>query len=145
MARWPLSPGTEPTGLAIDRERHRLFAACADSLMIVMDSGTGRVIASLPIGRGVDAAAFDPVTRRAFSSNGVGTVTVIQEDGPDSLRVLDTVPTQAAARTMALDEKTHRLYLVSANFGPPPPATPERPHPRGPVLPGSFVLLEYGE
>jgi YVTN family beta-propeller protein len=145
VARWPLAPGAEPTGLAIDRERHRLFAACADSLMIVMDTNTGRRIAALPIGRGVDAAAFDPTTRRAFSSNGVGTLTVIQEETADSLRVSETVPTQAAARTMALDEKTHHLYLVTARFGPPPPPTAERPHPRGPVLPGSFVLLVYGE
>ena len=145
VARWSLSPGTEPTGLALDRERHRLFAACADSLMIVMDSNTGRVIASLPIGRGPDAAAFDSSKRLAFSSNGVGTVTVIQEEKLDNLRVRETVPTQAGARTMALDEKTHRLYLVSADFGPPPAPTPERPHPRGPVLPGTFVLLVYGE
>ena len=145
VARWPLSPGTEPSGLAIDRERHRLFAVCADSLMIVMDSDNGRVVTSLPIGRGVDAAGFDPATRRAFSSNGVGSLTVVQEDGPDSLRVLENVPTQPGARTMALDEKSHRVFLVSANFGPPPAPTPERPHPRGPVLPGTFVLLVYGE
>jgi len=145
VARWSLSPGTEPTGLALDPEHHRLFAACADSLMIVMDSNTGQVIASLPIGRGPDAAVFDSSRRLAFSSNGVGTVTVIQEEKPDDFRVRETVPTQAGARTMALDEKRHRLYLVSADFGPPPQPTPERPHPRGPVLPGTFVLLVYGE
>jgi DNA-binding beta-propeller fold protein YncE len=145
VARWPLAPGTEPTGLAIDRERHRLFAACADSVMIVLDSSNGRVLASLPIGRGPDGAAFDPDTRRAFSSNGVGTVTVVQEAGPEKFQVLESVPTQPGARTMALDEKTHRLYLVTASFGPPPAPTAERPHPRGPILPGSFVLLVYGE
>lgn len=145
VARWPLSPGTEPSGLAIDRERHRLFSVCADSLMIVMDSESGRVITSLPIGRGVDAAAFDPATRMAFSSNGIGSLTVVHEESPDSVRVVENVPTQAGARTIALDEKSHRVFLVSADFGPPPPATPERPHPRGPVLPGSFVLLVYGE
>jgi DNA-binding beta-propeller fold protein YncE len=145
VARWPLAPGTEPTGLAIDRERHRLFSTCHDSLMIVMDSDTGRVLASLPIGRGVDGAEYDPGTRRAFSSNGEGTLTVVQEASADSFHVLETVPTQPGARTMALDEKTHRVYLVTANFGPPPPPTPDRPHPRGPVLPGSFVLLVYGE
>jgi len=145
VARWPLSPGTEPSGLAIDRERHRLFAVCADSLMIVMDSNNGRVITSLPIGRGVDAAGFDPATRRAYSSNGAGSLTVVQEEGPDSLRVLEDVPTQPGARTMALDEKSHRVLLVSASFGPPPAATAEHPHPRGPVLPESFVLLVYGE
>jgi DNA-binding beta-propeller fold protein YncE len=145
VARWSLSPGTEPTGLALDPEHHRLFAACADSLMIVMDSNTGQVIASLPIGRGPDAAVFDSSKRLAFSSNGVGTVTVIQEERPDNFRVRETVFTQAGARTMALDEKRHRLYLVSADFGPPPQPTPERPHPRGPVLPGTFVLLVYGE
>ena len=145
VARWPLAPGTEPSGLAMDRERHRLFAVCADSLMIVMDSDNGRVITSLPIGRGVDAAAFDPATRRAYSSNGIGSLTVVQEESADSLRVLENVPTQPGARTMALDEKSHRVYLVSASFGPPPAATPEHPHPRGPVLPGSFVLLVYGE
>ncbi len=145
VARWSLSPGTEPSGLAIDSQRHRLFAVCADSMMIVMDSDNGRVVRSLPIGRGVDAAAFDPGTKRAFSSNGEGTLTVVQEESPDSFRVLENVPTQSGARTMALDEKTHRVFLVTANFGPPPPPTAEHPHPRGPVLPGSFVLLMFGE
>lgn len=145
VARWPLSPGIEPTGLAIDRAHHRLFAACADSQMVVLDSSNGRFVAALPIGRAPDGAAFDQATGRAFSSNGVGTLTVIQEDSPDKFRVLQTVPTQPGARTMVLDEKTHCLYLVTATFGPPPPPTAERPHPRGPVLPGSFVLLVYGE
>jgi DNA-binding beta-propeller fold protein YncE len=144
-ARWPLAPGEEPTGLAIDRQHRRLFAGCANKLMAVVNIDNGRVITTLPIGSGVDATAFDPATQLAFSSNGEGTLTVIHEDSPDKFTVLENVATQRGARTMALDPKTHKIFLVSADFGPPPAPTPERPRPRPSILPGTFVVLVMGK
>lgn len=143
-ARWPLAPGEEPSGLAIDRQHRRLFAGCANKLMIVVNADNGHVITTLPIGSGVDATAFDPTTRLAFSSNGEGTLTVIHEDSPDKFTVLENAATQKGARTMTLDPKTHKIFLVSANFGPPPAPTPERPRPRPSILPGTFVVLVMG-
>jgi hypothetical protein len=99
------------------------------------------VITTLPIGAGTDAAAFDPDTGFAFSSNGEGTLTVVREDSPDKFSVVENVPTQARARTMALDSKTHQLYLVTAEFGPVPAATAQQPRPRAPMVPGTFTLL----
>ncbi len=143
-ARWPLAPGEEPTGLAIDRQHRRLFAGCANKLMAVVNIDNGHVITTLPIGSGVDATAFDPATQLAFSSNGEGTLTVIHEDSRDKFTVLETVATQRGARTMSLDPKTHKIFLVSADFGPPPAPTPERPRPRPSILPGTFVVLVMG-
>jgi DNA-binding beta-propeller fold protein YncE len=145
IARWSLAPGHEPTGLAMDAESHRLFSVCADSVMVVMDAGNGRVIDTLPIGRGTDGAAFDPQTRLAFSSNGAGSLTVVEETGPGSFQVRESVPTQPGARTLALDEKTHRVFLVTAQFGPPPAPTAVQPRPRRTIVPGSFMLLVFGE
>jgi YVTN family beta-propeller protein len=144
-ARWPLAPGEEPSGLAMDRERRRLFVVCANKKMIVMDADKGRVVAGLPIGGGVDAAAFDPETKLAFSSNGEGTLTVVHEDSADKYSVVENAPTQRGARTMALDPKTHTVYLATAQFGPPPAPTPDRPHPRASIVPGSFVVLVFGK
>ncbi len=139
---WPLKPGEEPTGLSIDRAHHRLFAGCGNQHLIVLDSETGKVVADLPIGKGVDATAFDPTTNLAFSSNGAdGTLTVIREESPSKFSVLENVPTRRGARTMALDPVTHKIYLVTASFGPPPAATPDRPHPRPAIMPGTVVLL----
>jgi DNA-binding beta-propeller fold protein YncE len=145
LARWPLSPGSEPTGLALDPQHHRLFAGCANQLMVVLNAETGKVITTLPIGRGVDGTAFDSGKSLAFSSNGEGSLTVVKEETPDRFQVVETVPTQAGARTLALDEKTHLIYTVTAEFGPPPEPTPDHPHPRRPVLPGTFTLLVFGE
>jgi hypothetical protein len=93
---------------------------------------------------GVDSNQFDPGTGLAFSSNGVGSLTVIHEDSPDNFTVVEEVPTQAGARTMALDPKTHEVFLVTADFAPPPAPTPENPHPRGGMVPDSFVVLLFG-
>lgn len=142
VSRWPLVGGDGPTGIALDREHHRLFSACHNETMVVLDSRTGRPVATIPIGKGPDGAEFDPATGLAFSPNGEGTLTVIHEDSPDHFRVVATVPTQRGARTMALDPKSHRLYLAAARYGDPPPPTEEHPHPRPPMLPGSFVVLE---
>jgi DNA-binding beta-propeller fold protein YncE len=142
VARWPLAPCEEPTGLAIDRAHQRLFAGCGNKTMAVVDMRTGKVVASPAVGDGVDAAGFDPATQLAFTSNGEGSITVVHEDTPDKYTVVETVPTQRGARTMAINPKTHRLYTVSADFGPTPAPTADRPRPRPPMIPGSFVVLE---
>jgi DNA-binding beta-propeller fold protein YncE len=145
LSRWSLAPGLGPTGLALDREHQLLFAACSNQLMVVLSAVDGKVVTTLPIGNGVDGAAFDPEKGLAFSSNGEGNLTVVKEEAPDRLQVLETATTQAGARTLALDEKTHHLFLVTAEFGPAPEPTAEHPRPRRPVVPGSFVLLVMGE
>jgi DNA-binding beta-propeller fold protein YncE len=141
-ARWPLAPCEEPSGLAIDRVNKRLFAGCGNKTMAVVDMRTGKVIASPAVGDGVDAAGFDAGTGFAFTSNGEGSITVVHEDTPDKFTVVETVPTQRGARTMAVNPKTHRLYTVTASFGPTPAPTADRPRPRPPMIPGSFVVLE---
>lgn len=141
---WPLKPCEEPTGMSIDAAHRRLFIGCHSKAMIVMDADNGRIVANLPIGEGVDATAFDPATSLAFASNGDGTLTVVKEESPDSYRVVENAATQRGARTMALDEKTHRVFLATAEFGTPPAATAEQPRPRAPMVPGSFALLVLG-
>jgi DNA-binding beta-propeller fold protein YncE len=140
-ATWALAPGEEPTGIAMDRKHRRLFVGCANKLMAVVNADSGKVIITLPIGQGVDATSFDPDTQLAFSSNGEGTITVIHEDTPDKFTVVENVPTQRGARTMTLDQKTHRLFTITAEFGPTPAPTAERPRPRAPLVPGTFTLL----
>ena len=140
-ARWPLAGCEDPTGLALDHAYQRLFSTCGNGRMVIVDARTGRIIASLPIGKGTDGSAFDPGTRQAFASNGEGTITVVQEESPDSFRVLGNVVTQRGARTMTLDSVTHRLYTVTAAFGPAPAPSAEQAHPRPSILPGSFTLL----
>lgn len=141
-AHWPLAPCEEPSGLAVDPIHKRLFAGCGNKTMAIVNMHTGKVVASPTVGDGVDAAGFDPATQLAFTSNGEGTITVVREDTPDKYTVVQTVPTQRGARTMAVNPRTHRLYTVTAEFGPTPAATPDRPRPRPPMIPGSFVVLE---
>jgi DNA-binding beta-propeller fold protein YncE len=143
-ATWPLAPCESPAGLAIDTAHRRLFAGCHNKTMAVVDADNGKVVATVPIGLGVDACQFDPGTGFAFSSNGSGTLSVIHEDSPDKFTPVEDVPTQTGARTMALDTKTHQVFLVTAQFTPPPAATPENPHPRGGMVPDSFVVLVFG-
>jgi DNA-binding beta-propeller fold protein YncE len=140
-SRWPLVGGEGPSGIALDRVHHRLFSVCGNEKMVVLDSRTGQVIATLPIGKGPDGAEFDPGTGLAFSPNGEGTLTVIHEDSADKFSVVGTVTTQRGARTMALDPKTHRIYVAAASYVEPPAPTVDRPHPRPPMLPDSFVML----
>ena len=142
---WPLAPGEGPTGMALDKSHKRLFVGCANNLMIVMDSDSGKVVASVPIGSGVDAVTFDSQLGLVFSSNGDGTLTVVKADSGDKYSVLENVPTQKGARTMALNPDTHRIYLVTADFGPAPAPTADHPHPRPSILPNSFVLLIVGK
>jgi DNA-binding beta-propeller fold protein YncE len=109
---WPIAPGEEASGMALDGEHHRLFIGCHNKLMEMIDSTNGKVVATVPIGAGVDGNAFDPATQLAFSSNGEGTVTIAHEDSPDKLTVVQTLKTQPGARTVALDTKTHNIYLA---------------------------------
>ena len=143
---WSIAPCTKPTGLAIDREHHRLFSGCRSKVMAISDAVGGKLLKSVPIDGGVDANAFDAATQNAFSSNGAGTLTVVHELSPDSFVVAQTVSTMAGARTMALDARTHRIYTVSAKMGAAPSkSTPANPERRPPVLPGTFTLLELGQ
>jgi len=141
---WPIPSCDEPSGLAMDRKNGRLFTVCHNRSMAVLDAETGRVVASVPIGDGVDAAAWDPATSLAFASNGDGTLTVVKQDSPDAYHVVENAPTQKSARTMALDEKTHRVFLAAAEFGDPPAPTAEQPRPRPPMVPNSFTILVLG-
>ena len=113
-------------------------------MMAVVDADNGKVITTLPIGQGVDAAGFDPGTGLAFASNGEGTLTVIHEDTPDKYTVMENDSTQRGARTMSLDESTHRVYTVTANFGPAPAPTADHPRPRPTIEPGTFTILVVG-
>jgi DNA-binding beta-propeller fold protein YncE len=142
VAHWPLAPGESPSGLAIDKKNHRLFSVCGNKLMVVLDSQTGKVITTLPIGGGVDGCAFDPETGMAFASSGEGSVTVVREESADTFSVIDSVATQRGARTITLDPKTHTLFLPTAEFGPPPAPTAERPRPRPTIVPNTFVILQ---
>jgi len=144
-SRWPLAPCQEPSGLALDAKNRRLFAGCDNKMMAVVNADTGKVITTLSIGDGVDANAFDPETGFAFASCGEGVLTVAHEDSPDKFSIVQNVPTQKGARTMALDPKTHNVFLVTAKFGTPPAPTKDQPHPRPPVLPDSFVVLVVGK
>ena len=135
--RWKLTGCEEPSGLALDNERGELFSVCGNKVMVVLDKKDGKQIATIPTGDGTDAAAFDPGLKRAFASNGDGTLTVVQENG-DKLQVAGTVPTARGARTMALDPKTHKIYLATAELGPPAEGQ-KRPS----IKPGTFFVLVY--
>ena len=142
-SRWPLAPCEEPTGLALDAKNRRLFSVCGNKLMAVVDADTGKIITTLPIGAGVDAARFDPETGLALASCGEGLLTLVKEQTPSKFEVAGNVPTQRGARTMELDSKTHRIFLATADFGPPPAASdqPRRPS----ILPDTFRVLVYGK
>ena len=140
-SRWSIAPGEEPSGLAIDRKKGRLFSVCGNKLMAVSDIASGKVVATVPIGAGTDGAGFDPDSGFAFSSNGEGTITVVREVSPGKFEAVQTVQTQRSACTMTVDPKTHAIYLPAAKFGPAPAPTTENPRPRPVAEPGSFVLL----
>ena len=140
---WPIAPGESASGMAIDLVRHRLFIGCHNKMMVMMDSTNGKVVATVPIGSGVDANAFDPDTRLAFSSNGEGNVTIAREEAPDKLTVIQTLITERGARTMTLDPKTHNIYLASAKYEPAPEPQAGAPRQRPRMVPGSFKVLVY--
>jgi DNA-binding beta-propeller fold protein YncE len=140
-AVWRLAECDEPSGLAIDRAHHRLFAVCSNKLMEVVDSTNGHSVARLPIGDNVDGAAFDPGAQLAFASGGDGTLTVVKEEGPDTFSVLETVATKPGARTLTLDEKSHRVYLSTAQRVPAPAAIAGQPRSRSAIVPDTFEVL----
>jgi YVTN family beta-propeller protein len=142
---WPLPGCNSPSGLAIDNTHHRLFSVCDGKVMAVTDTVSGKQVALVPIGEHPDAAAYDEKRGIVYSSNGDGTLSVIHQDSADRYSVADTVPTQRGARTMALDGKTGRVYLVTADFGPAPGATAAQPHPRPAPIAESFVVLVVGQ
>jgi DNA-binding beta-propeller fold protein YncE len=145
VASWPLKDCEDPTGLAIDTAHRRLFSVCQSQKMIVTDSADGHEVASVAIGKGPDGAVFDAERSLVFSSNGEGTLTVVHEDDPQHYHVVENVTTQKSARTLALDPKTHHVFLAAAEFGAAPAATAEQPHPRPPMVADSFTILVVGE
>jgi YVTN family beta-propeller protein len=142
---WPLPGCNSPSGLAIDRAHRRLFSVCDGKVMAVTDAVSGKQTALVTIGEHPDAAGYDQKRGLVFSSNGEGTLSVVRQDSPDRYTVVQTLPTQRGARTMALDETTGKVYLVTADFGAAPAATAEQPRPRPALIPDSFVLLVAGE
>ena len=150
VATWPIAPGEEASGLALDPATHRLFVGCSNQLMLMVDAATGKVLAKVPIGPGVDANAFDPGTGLAFASSSDGTLTVARPDAAGGLAVVQTLATPPRSRTMTLDPKTHRLYVAAAGFGPVPAggrpsARPARVLPRGRLrADGSRALTTCG-
>lgn len=143
--KWPLAPCQEPSGLSMDQKTRRLFVGCDNKMMAVVNADNGKIMDSLPIGEGVDATAFDPGSGLAYASCGEGVLNVVKEESADKFRVIENIPTQQGARTMAIDTKTHNAYVVTAKFGPPPPATADNPHPRRSIVPDSFVVLVIGK
>jgi YVTN family beta-propeller protein len=143
--RWPVAPAGQPTALAMDREHRRLFSAGRNpQKLVILDADNGRVIQSFAISAGADANVFEPETGLIFVSTREGNVHILHEDTPDKYTEVETVKTEYGAKTMALDSKTHNLYLTTADFGPAPAPTAERPHPNPAVIPGTFHLLIYG-
>ncbi len=139
--KWPLAPCESPSGLSMDKKNRRLFVGCDNKMMAVVDADSGKVLATPAIGDGVDATRFDDETGLAFASCGEGVLSVIREESPKKFMLVETVPTQTGARTLALDSKTHNVFVVTAKFGPPPAATADNPHPRHSIVPDTFVVL----
>jgi outer membrane protein assembly factor BamB len=138
--RWSTAPCRQPVAMAIDTVHHRLFSGCRSGLMAVSDYQAGKIVATVPIGAGVDGAGFDAASGDAFAANADGTLTVIHQDAPDQYHVTQNVTTAQAARNMGLDPTNHRVFIVSAKFGPAP-AGGAGGRGRGAVLPGSFTLM----
>ena len=138
---WSIAPGEEASGMALDNENHLLFTVCSNKLMVILNALTGKVITTLPIGDGSDGAAFDPALKRAYSSNGEGTLTVVQEISPDKFTVLENVPTLPGARTITIDRKTHHIFMSTAEFEAVNP-TAGNTNRRPPVKPGTFMVLD---
>jgi YVTN family beta-propeller protein len=143
-ARYPLAPCESPSGMAADPAHGRIFSGCDNKMIAVTDMKTGKVVTNFPIGEGVDANRFDPATGLIFSSNGEsGNLTVAHEDSPAKITVLENIPTADGARTMELDPKTHRVFVVTADRKPGTP-TAAQPHPRAVPVPGTFRLIILG-
>jgi DNA-binding beta-propeller fold protein YncE len=145
IATWSLAPGEGGTGLIADGPHHRVFATCSNHRLVVVDSDTGRVVATPETGEDADGAVFDPRTGRIFVSNADETMTILHQDSPDGYSLLQTVKTGIGAKQSALDEATGRVFLPTGKFGPKPAANKKTPNPLPPVVPGTFDVLVYGE
>ncbi|MFL5478133.1 MAG: YncE family protein [Gemmatimonadaceae bacterium] len=140
--RWSTAPCKNPVSLAIDIAHQRLFSGCRSGVMAISDYARGAVVATVPIGQGVDGAGWDPVRRDAFASNADGTLTIIHQDSPSKYHVVENVQTGERARNMGIDPKTHRIYLATAKFGEiPADSTAANPRRRPPMIPGSFSII----
>jgi outer membrane protein assembly factor BamB len=135
--RWSTAPCKQPVSMAIDTAHHGLFSGCRSGVMAVSDYQAGKIVATLPIGTGVDGAGYDAASGNAFASNANGTLTVIHQDTPDQYHVVENVETPVGSRNMGLDPNNHRVFMMSAKFGPAPANGRGRP----PALPGSFALI----
>lgn len=144
-ARWSVAPARAPTALAMDRAHRRLFSAGRNpKFLVVMNADTGKVIQSFPISSGADATVYEPETGLIFTSTREGMIHIFHQDSPDKYSERQTVKTEFGAKTMALDPRTHRLFLTTSDFGQPPAPSPNRPHPNPVAIPGTFRLLVYG-
>jgi DNA-binding beta-propeller fold protein YncE len=144
-SRWPVAPAGGPTALAMDIQHRRLFSAGRNpQMLVVVDADSGKVIQSFPISAGVDAAAYEPETGLLFASTREGMIHIFHEDSPDKFSEVETVKTEFGAKTMGLDTKTHKLFLDTADFGPPATSTTGRPGPRRAAVLGTFRVLVYG-
>src|SRR6266404_7990345 len=144
VAHWPLAPGEEPSGIALDSAHHRLFSTCHNKMMTMLDTQSRKVVGTAPIGSGVDGAAFDDSTQLVFASCGEGVTNILKEESPDKLNVVQTLKTERGARTMAIDPKTHRIYLPTAQFQPAPSPSPGASPARPTIVPNTLKLLVYG-
>jgi YVTN family beta-propeller protein len=143
ITNWPLAPGEEPSGIALDAAHHRLFATCK-KLMVMLDTESGKVMSTLPIGSGADGCVFDDSTQLVFASCGEGLTTIAKEETPDRLRLVQTLNTERGARTIALDPKTHRIFLPTAQFQPAPSPSPGASPARPGIVSNTLKLLVYG-
>jgi len=144
QARWPAAPAANITAIAMDTKHRRLFLGGRNKVLAIMDADNGKMIQTFPIGDGVDATIYDAKTGLVFSSMRDGTLYIFHEDTPNKFSLVQTVKTEYGARNMALDPKTHQLYLDTADFGPAPAPTMQQPHPQPTPVPGTFRLLVYG-
>jgi hypothetical protein len=145
-AKWPVAPGGEPVAMAMDQEHRRLFSSGHNPpTLVVINADNGKILQSIPISDGADSSAFDPATGLVYISTKAGKVHIFHEDSPDKFSEVGTVSTEFGAKTMALDPQTKNIFLTTSDFGPPPPATPERPHPSPTQILGTARLLIYGK
>jgi len=138
---WPIAPGKEATGIAMDMEHHRLFIGCDNKMMVIMNSDNGTVIAAVPIGDKVDGVAYDPGLKRAYSSNGDGTLTVIKETDPNTFDLVENFKTQKGAKTLALNPVNHWLYLPVADYLPGSADDDDNPKAKPGIKPGTFGVI----
>jgi YVTN family beta-propeller protein len=141
LHHWSIAPGEEPSGLAFDKKTNRLFAGCSNKLLMIVDAVTGKIVDKEPIGDGCDGVGFDETSGNIYSSNGEGTLSVIHEKTASKFELVTNIATKAGARTIAVDQFTHLIYLPTAEFEPKEPNTPGRPK----MVPGTFQVLVIGQ